>query len=56
MNPNDAAFKNLVHVFVNGILARKPPAATAEERIFLNYLRKCDDEGLFEQTNETSGI
>ena len=55
MNPNDTAFKNLAHVFLNGILSRKPPVVTPEERLFLDYLRKNEDR-LFDQTSETSGI
>jgi len=54
MNPNDTAFKNLGRVFINGILSRKPPVATPEERLFLDYLRKNEDR-LFDQKAETSG-
>lgn len=51
----DSDFKRMAAAFINGILARKPPAATPEERLFLDYLRKCDNEGLFDQTSEKPG-
>ena len=54
MSPTDPAFKNLARVFLDGILARTPPMVTPEERLFLDYLRKCD-EGLFDKTSEKPG-
>ena len=55
MNPTDPAFKNLARVFLDGILARTPPMVTPEERLFLDYLRKCDNEGHFDQTSAKPG-
>ena len=52
---DDSEFKDMARDFINGILARKPPMATPEERLFLDYLRENEDR-LFEQTSETSGI
>jgi len=52
MSINDSEFKDLARVFLDGILARKPPAATPEERLFLDYLRKNEDR-LFDQTPES---
>ena len=50
MNQNDTAFKNLARVFINGIFARKPPVVTPEERLFLDFLGRCNEDGCFEQT------
>lgn len=55
MTTLDADFKSMASAFVDGILARTPPAATPEERLFLDYLRENEDR-LFEQTAEASGI
>lgn len=55
MSINDTDFKNMAADFINGILARKPPAATPEERLFLDYLRKLDEDHFFDQTSTTSG-
>jgi hypothetical protein len=55
MSMNDSEFRDLARGFINGIHARKPSAATPEESLFLDYLRKNEDR-LFEQTSETSGI
>jgi len=54
MTTLDTDFKSMASAFLDGILARKPPAATPEERLFLDYLRENEDR-LFEQTSESDG-
>jgi hypothetical protein len=49
----DSDFKNMASAFLDGVLARTPPTATPEERLFMDYLRRCDDAGLFEQAAES---
>ena len=51
----DSDFKRMASAFLNGILARNPPEVTPEERIFMDYIWKCDNAGLFEEEAKASG-
>ncbi len=43
------AFRAMVRDFCELILAREPPAGTDAEKLVVDFLGKCDEDGVFEQ-------